>query len=282
MTGDYWHSDFRDVLTQLKMPTTLVPGENIKSHKYPPGDFELIVLAQARRDQFSSDDFDFLQQQFPQTPIISLLGSWCEGEMRSGTPVAGPIRIYWHQWQGRYDSFAKQINSNLLSTWHLPRTAIPVDRVVSRMAALAEERDAREHERNDIVVGVSAWTRDGFEMISDAVENFGFCCDWLEHDTLSGKPSRRPAVLCINADSLSENLQANLLDQRSRFPNVPIVVLLNFPRKFEVDSARELGVSEIVSKPFELIDLKFALERALKKRTHEALKQDIPNRPVAG
>ncbi len=221
---------------------------------------------QARRDQFSNDDFDFLQQRFPQTPIISLLGSWCEGEMRSGTPVAGPIRIYWHQWQGRYDSFAQQINSTLLSTWHLPRTAIPVDRVVNRMAALSEELNASGRERNDIVVGVSAWTRDGFEMISDALKNFGFCCDWLEHDAMDGKRSRCPAVLCINADSLSENLQANLSEQRSRFPNVPIVVLLNFPRKFEVDSARDLGVSEIVSKPFELIDLKFAMERCLRNK----------------
>jgi len=105
ITGDYWHEDFRDVLSQLRVPATLVSLKSIREGNTKNENYEVVLLAQARPDQFSQQDNELLQKTFPHTPVVSLVGSWCEGELRSGNPAGGGVRIFWHQWQGRYDNF---------------------------------------------------------------------------------------------------------------------------------------------------------------------------------
>ena len=56
-----------------------------------------IVLAQAYPGQFSPVAIDRLRNLAPLARLIAILGSWCEGEPRSGHPLPGVIRIYWHQ-----------------------------------------------------------------------------------------------------------------------------------------------------------------------------------------
>ena len=58
---------------------------------------DLIVLAQTRPGQFSADEVDRLRRATPSARLSGLLGSWCEGEARSGTPWPGVMRTYWHQ-----------------------------------------------------------------------------------------------------------------------------------------------------------------------------------------
>ena len=47
----------------------------------------------------------------------------------------------------------------------------------------------------------------------------------------------------------------------------PVVLVLNFPRSNDVEFAAELGIREIVSKPFHLANLRFAIERAVSSST---------------
>ena len=258
ITGDYWHEDFRDVLSQLRVPATLVSLEAIREGSVKDENYEVVLLAQARPDQFSHQDCEMLQQKFPQTPVVSLVGSWCEGEMRSGNPSGGGVRIFWHQWQGRYDNFVSEFNRSHVSSWHLPRTATEADRVTESVSQFANSKESSKG-ASGVHVGISAWSEDGYRMLADALQSFDFRCSWLE-----GPEAHRvvPDVICINANSLSINLQTSI-SQMSRRTSAPIVVLMNFPRKSEVDIARNLGVREVVSKPYQLIDLKFAIERAM-------------------
>jgi DNA-binding NtrC family response regulator len=50
---------------------------------------------------------------------------------------------------------------------------------------------------------------------------------------------------------------------RQQLVGTPLTAVLNFPRLQEVQAAHELGVAEIVSKPFAIEDLKFAVERSI-------------------
>ena len=62
---------------------------------------DVIVVAQAYPGQFSGEALDRLARLAPLARVVVLLGSWCEGEVRSGRPWPGAIRVYWHQWPAR-------------------------------------------------------------------------------------------------------------------------------------------------------------------------------------
>ena len=60
---------------------------------------DVIVVAQAFPGQFSADAIDQLRRAAPLARVVGLLGSWCEGETRTGWPWPAAIRVYWHQWR---------------------------------------------------------------------------------------------------------------------------------------------------------------------------------------
>ena len=62
---------------------------------------DLIVVAQAFPGQFSAEAVDRLRALAPLARVVGLMGSWCEGEMRTGKPWPAAIRVYWHQWPAR-------------------------------------------------------------------------------------------------------------------------------------------------------------------------------------
>ena len=62
---------------------------------------DVIVVAQAYPGQFSGEALDRLSRLAPLARVVGLLGSWCEGEVRSGRPWPGAVRVYWHQWPAR-------------------------------------------------------------------------------------------------------------------------------------------------------------------------------------
>lgn len=65
------------------------------------GPLDLIVLAESRPGEYSATSIDELRACAPLARVWRLLGSWCEGEQRSGHPPAGCINTYWHQWEPR-------------------------------------------------------------------------------------------------------------------------------------------------------------------------------------
>ena len=55
---------------------------------------DLIVVAQAYPGQYAADRIDGLRRLAPLARVIGLLGSWCEGEVRSGRPWPRPPSGY--------------------------------------------------------------------------------------------------------------------------------------------------------------------------------------------
>src|SRR4051812_33805324 len=54
-----------------------------------------IVLLQARPGEVSAEQVEKLHAREPLARLILLTGPWCEGEQRSGRPVAGVSRVAW-------------------------------------------------------------------------------------------------------------------------------------------------------------------------------------------
>ncbi len=258
VTGDFWHSDFQKIISKFDVPVTLVPFAKVET--VVDQNYDLVILAQSRRDQFLQGEVEELVGNFPSVPVVGLLGSWCEGESRSGTPYPGVIRIYWHQWEGRYSQFVEQLENSGITSWHAPRTSTISDRIVAQAI------------RQDVsigsgYIGVSAWTRSEYEMLDDAIASFGWRSRWVERSIWDAAASATVLVMCVVADSWTAELEKRIDWLSSEIPDVPFVLLLNYPRQSDSEAILAAGISVVISKPFELQDLKAAIFEAAGKET---------------
>src|SRR3989304_6230263 len=86
LVGDVEHPDLAEATTLVRATANVGPG-------LP----EVIVLAQSRPGAISLREIERLRRSAPLAGVVSLLGSWCEGETRTGRPVAGVRRLYWYE-----------------------------------------------------------------------------------------------------------------------------------------------------------------------------------------
>lgn len=86
LVGDVEHPDFAEAAALVR--ATAIVG---------PGLPELIVLAQSRPGVIRLREIERLRRSAPLSGEVSLLGSWCEGETRTGKPAAGVRRLYWYE-----------------------------------------------------------------------------------------------------------------------------------------------------------------------------------------
>ena len=255
VTGDYWHRDFSQFLSGFDT-VTLVPIDKILNLSHESAD--LVVVAQSRRDQYSNDAIEKIQAQFGATPIVAVLGSWCEGELRSGKPWPGVHRVYWHQWMGRFETFVEQLKQNGITNWHEPRTSTVADQIQLPRAKVEESRIQ--------CVGVSAWTQPNFEFLQDAINQMGWTTRWVERSTWDASTNQIFDPICVDADSYTPDVDKRLDWLKSEFPTATFVMVLNFPRPQDVEELSNRGILQVVSKPFELNDLKRAIIRAFQTK----------------
>ena len=88
LVGDWHHADFCDALELLHAGARVVTSV---------GDGpELIVVAQSRPGSVDGRAVECLRKNAPLAAIVALVGSWCEGELRTGRPWPGVERVYWY------------------------------------------------------------------------------------------------------------------------------------------------------------------------------------------
>lgn len=270
VTGDYWHSDFKDLIGGGPASTTLVTLDKFLQLADPDlsasaplaiggqDTFDLVVIAQSRQGQFDQSLIDAVKSFAGSTPVVMMLGSWCEGELRSDQPAEGVTRVFWHQWQGRFKTFMSHLANNGVTSWHGPETNTDADRIVA--ASALDSGSTLEH----LCIGISAWNVEAYDTLSAAIQSFGWKTRWVERTNL---PSLAGAInaVCIVANSLDDNLERRINWLKEQVLDAPLVVSLNFPRKDEVLRLRNMGVAHVISKPFELNDLRVAISQSVEE-----------------
>ena len=253
LTGEYWHHDFSGLIADANCSATLREIESIlKNGSAREPRYQVVVIAQPRRGQFEAKKLEQLAEQFAHIPIVLLCGSWCEGETRSGSPVAGIIRIYWHQWRGRFQNFQRQLRTHRIGCWHLPRIASLSDQIQADNFKIDSETVLPK-------IGISTLNHETFSMLSEVLGKTNSVwiapsdCDELRQSDFS--------VICVEANSLTQQTVQRIEELQLHFPVTPLVLVLNFPRRSEFQLAARLGIFEIVSKPFQLSDLRIAVQR---------------------
>lgn len=279
LIGDWHRREFREAIRLIRARTELVAVATIddatriiasgfgseSAGSWP----EVVVIAQARPGRFSSDDVARLKRLAPLTRILGLLGSWCEGETRTGKPWPAVDRSFWYQWVPRFESALDRVVRGLCSEWGLPETASAAERTLWAAAEPLPRRTG--------TVVVSARSADTADAVGDVCRAAGFTpwsapvgCDG-RRCSVDGDARESGAVAAIWEGTQCEGHEA---EQLARFGQelggVPIVALLDFPRLEGHDRAVAAGAASVVGKPFQLGDLLLRLDQAIgSARSHD-------------
>ncbi len=211
----------------------------------------VIVFAQAFPGQVSHQAVDRLRRLAPLGRVLGLLGSWCEGETRSGHPWPAAVRIYWHQWNVHVQRELQRLAQGQCPSWGLPVTATEEERLLQSAAHIPPRR------RGLIAIHARLFVIE--DWLSAACRLCGYSTVWLRpaHDThLKG------AAAAIFAAS---DLHGEELEQLRRLTKMlspaPVIVLLDFPRIEDQRRALGAGATTVLSKPLGIDDLFWQLER---------------------
>lgn len=244
LTGQFWNPEFSDLVNRLAIPTTVLRVGQILALEQYPVRFDLVLVCKERRGSISQPVIDRLHQLFPQATVVVLLGSWCEGESRSGYPLQGAESIFWHQWQGSFDQLAGLAGSG----------SIPV------LGAICHSGDSPA----DLpLIGVSALTTGQYESLAEAVGSLGGIAVWLEQASWQASALEQVVAVIVDDDGISGDLDRRIGLVKSLCPGRPLVCAIGFPRKNEVLCLQvDHGVRQVVSKPFDLVQLGHAIRGA--------------------
>ncbi|MBI3468929.1 MAG: hypothetical protein HY000_38485 [Planctomycetes bacterium] len=215
---------------------------------------ELIILLQAWPSEFDPAALEELRRRAPLARVVNILGSWCEGETRSGTPLAGTTRLYWHQWQAHCALDEIQMAAGVCPSWGLPVTATEEDRLL--WAAEHPAPVFLDKGKELPIVGILSNQQATWEWLASACEQLGCRAIWLRPDQVH---ERLSVILWGYAGDPSEESQLSaVLASQSDRP--PVLALVTFPRAGDLQDLSRLGVTALIGKPVRLDELRWHLQ----------------------
>jgi hypothetical protein len=203
----------------------------------------VVVLSQPRRDFYDGADVQSLVERLPMADLVSLDGSWCEGESRSGHPYQGVQRFFWHHFQPR---MAELLGRTVRSAGN--RTETENERAI--------EASRQTLPSGTGLLGIVSRTLVTYEALSHACRQAGYRTIWLRTGTVDVPLGLRAIVADVEDVSDAEVLLAGLPKQAREIPRV---VLAGFPRLADVKRLSADGRTRVVAKPFRLHDLLWSL-----------------------
>jgi CheY-like chemotaxis protein len=192
---------------------------------------DVVVFAMTRPGQFADTDVEHLRQSWSRARLIALLGSWCEGETRSGRPLRDVTRVYAHQWLARMDREPNRGGHLFL-------------RGGEEEAAYSGQRHLALVHSRDVSYA---------EGLADALAGEGYaaaCLDGLIHGYVRGA-----SVIIYDAHPDPATRIAEAAALRQRHQGVPLIALVAAPRAYEIAELVQAGAVAVVSQPFLLGDL---------------------------
>jgi CheY-like chemotaxis protein len=256
LIGDVDRPDFREAVAAmhaacrvLRFPTIASSVDSLDGHEQPP---DVIVLAQGRPGEYPADDLQRLRRWAALAPVVALLGPWSEGEMRSGEPLPGVVRVYWHQWLPRFERQMAMFARGICPAWGLPPTSTDEERL------LWSNRHSRA--KYEGVIAIVAERREMADWLADACASLG-----LTTVRMVPCPQADPRdIAAVLWDTFSVDDDAiDLTALKETFVDVPIVAVTGFLRTDQRQRLLAAGAAAVLSKPLLLEDLEWQLEKVL-------------------
>lgn len=255
--GDQTHGEFQIALEWLQQQTQLSFARDLCSAEdcclAAENGINLIVLAAARPGEFLDEEINHLRQIAPLARIVSLLGSWCEGELRSGYPWPGVYRIYWHQWPARVAPEIIKLRQGGCPVWGQALTMTPSEEVLH----MAKPQIAKRSQ----LVAIHASNPESASALRDACQHLGYatiCAVGEDFPDVFG-------VIAVVWDvAHSSEIQVRMLPRLvEHYHSNPILATASFPRRDMVDQLLAGGVHRLLSKPFFLHDFSWLLKNMI-------------------
>ncbi len=138
LVGDVQRTEFREAASCLERMAAVEQARDVEAaqavldREYAP---DAIVVAQSYPGEFSHEAVDRLRRAAPLARIIGLMGTWCEGDLRSGRPWPATARLYWHQWPARCRRQLRALAGGERCSFSLPSTATEEERLLADAAS---------------------------------------------------------------------------------------------------------------------------------------------------
>ncbi|HEY5311268.1 MAG TPA: hypothetical protein VIK18_02070 [Pirellulales bacterium] len=243
-------------LLERSLATSYLPTLSAASARYrtglaPP---DLLVLLQSRGGQFLEGELLRLRSCMPLARAVTVLGSWCEGEMRSGRPLAGVRRVSWYAWPLR---LARELSAwqSGGGTWALPPTAAEEELLLEADGLGGQPHQRMHHGPIAVRTAGAAFAA----CVVEALARYGLAAVFT--------PSTQPTAaepfsalvdeLRLPADSRQLASLYRLWQPR------PIIALADFPRPRDERLACDAGASMLLGMPLDLDELAAHLDRLL-------------------
>lgn len=218
---------------------------------------DVVVVAQSYPGELADSQIDTLRRVAPLARFVAVLGSWCEGEMRSGSPWSGAVRVYWHQWAPQCQRELQRLVSGRESLWSLPLTACEEERCL----AMAARKDRGKGvcppgggptAPANRLVEIATRQYDLYGCLAAACVGRGWETRWRRDS--DDPPNDPPAVVVFDAAGQTARELARFR-QLQIGRGVPAVVLADFPRAADRDRFVQAGARAVLSRPFFWDDL---------------------------
>jgi len=215
------------------------------------GDCEpaLLVFAERYPGEFPAAEVAALRARAPLARCLALLGSWCEGETRSGQPLLGMARLYWHQWSPHALAEIQKLVAGQPGEWALPVTATDEERNVFGPHSGPNVGSAVRTNSDDGQGLVAVWAEDRQAglALAELLSAAGQPAQWLPPGAEIGDTTWAATLVDLARGTEREwQALATLCgDQNSG----PVIALLGFPRPEDAEHAKEAGAAALISKP---------------------------------
>jgi hypothetical protein len=247
LNGEAQHPDFREAVAMLSETAELV-SEDARQ-------VDLVVIAQSRPGVVARDVIDRATRELPLAGVVALLGSWCEGETRTGRPWLGVPRLYWYTFPAWWREQLALLAKGRCPNW-ARREDVPLH--VSRGQQVSKVRELHR-----AVIALHTQTRETSDALSDALGRAGFAT------VRQSLPSVRGVAAGVWEGGQLDEYEARHLSAfsaRLRRDGAPVVAILDFPRRDRVDLALSLGASAVVGKPWVNEELLASLSEMLGRK----------------
>lgn len=252
-------------LVELAAALADVAAENAAatnpSVSLPP---ELVLLAQSRPGVDDPSQLERLSAIAPLTRVIIVAGSWCEGELRTGRPAAGVVRLYWYEFTPWWRAAVAEWEANETPAWSEPLDDVRAGQETG-IVTLRERDNVVPAEGRVLVVDAVDFAV--FETLTAVLAPFGWSCEWQPRHRPELAKSLDAAAAIWDGSQLSDGELAALREFAARVhaanAAAPVIALLDFPRVEHLQTARDAGAAAVLGKPYQVAHLVNELDRLI-------------------
>jgi len=223
----------------------------------PENQFDLLILFQSFPGQFSCQDILRLRYFSPIAPQVLIAGPLCEGEGRTGTPLPGMIRFYWHQWKDWGQEELRKFLSQKTGRFSLPATAGDDDYFHDRFSPLPKRAGFSPAPRSSLFQNLSennvilAGGDTGLARLLQEI----FRKKEIDVPILTWKQlldrEKPVSQIFLDAPNLSlPEFRQQIETLKQRFPDAVLDIFAFEPQIDEIQALNQTGFVRVHSQPF--------------------------------